>query len=198
MCKYYIVISDTLILLDVFFLLLAVILSELHENLRKKDLSYRKDNIEEYMWGTSLFWAARPLLMSLFVAFTFTPYLSCTTILLRKSPLPPSVYDPVMKSQILDTYHIFLYNRMHNLRLPTLGKLDPSWNNISQLKLTSWYNINSWVYIKIYISKIINLAKNMIRITNVILLESLSKIFKRKICSESFIFFKTESQIAAF
>lgn len=38
----------------------------------------------------------------------------------------------------------------------------------------------------------------MIRITNVILLESLSKIFKRKIYSESFIFFKTESQIAAF
>ena len=75
--------------------------------------------------------------MSLVVAFAFTPYLSCTTILLRESPLPPSVYDPVMKLQILNTYHIFLYNCMHNLRLTTLGKLDPSWNNISQLKLTS-------------------------------------------------------------
>ena len=39
LCKYYIVISDELVgsLLDVLFLLLAVILSERHENPRKKD-----------------------------------------------------------------------------------------------------------------------------------------------------------------
>ena len=37
LCKYYIVISDTLVdcLLDVLFLLLAVILSELHEEPRR-------------------------------------------------------------------------------------------------------------------------------------------------------------------
>ena len=39
LCKYYIVISDTLVgsFLDVLFLLLAVILSELHEKPRRKD-----------------------------------------------------------------------------------------------------------------------------------------------------------------
>ena len=39
LCKYYIVISDTLVgsFLDMLFLLLAVILSELHEKPRRKD-----------------------------------------------------------------------------------------------------------------------------------------------------------------
>ena len=58
----------TVWLLDVFFLL-AVILSELHENPRRKRLIYRKKYIEEFVWGTSLFWLYALLLMSFFVAF---------------------------------------------------------------------------------------------------------------------------------
>ena len=56
-------------LLDVFFLLLAVILSELHENPRKKKLSFRKKCIEAFVWRTSLFWLHALLLMSFFVPF---------------------------------------------------------------------------------------------------------------------------------
>ena len=58
LCKYYIVISDKLVgsFLDMLFLLLAVILSELHEKTKKKRLSYRKKCIEECVWGISLFW----------------------------------------------------------------------------------------------------------------------------------------------
>ena len=52
---------------DVFFLLLVVILSELHENPRRKDLSYRKKYLEEFLRGSSLF-RLHALLMSFFVA----------------------------------------------------------------------------------------------------------------------------------
>ena len=42
-------------LLNVFFLLLTVILSELHANPRRKDWVTEKNCIEEYVWGASLF-----------------------------------------------------------------------------------------------------------------------------------------------
>ena len=62
LCKYYIIISDTLVdtFLDVLFLLLAVGLSGLYEKPRKKRLSYRKKCKEEFVWVTSIFLTARP------------------------------------------------------------------------------------------------------------------------------------------
>ena len=50
LCKYYIVISDTLVgsFLDVLFLLLAVILSERHEKPRRKDWVTEKNLCEGY------------------------------------------------------------------------------------------------------------------------------------------------------
>ena len=56
--KYCIVISDAMVysLLDALFLLLSVILSELHEEPRRKDWVTEKKYIEEFVWGISLFW----------------------------------------------------------------------------------------------------------------------------------------------
>ena len=66
--KYYIAISDTLVgsFLDVFFLLLAVIISEFREKPRKKNWRYRKKYIEKVLWGISLFWLHALLPMSFF------------------------------------------------------------------------------------------------------------------------------------
>ena len=69
---FQLVISDTLVgsFLDVLFLLLAVILSGLHEKPRRnKDWVTEKKYIEEFMWGTSLSWMHALLSLSLFVAF---------------------------------------------------------------------------------------------------------------------------------
>ena len=69
LCKYYIVISDTRYtnkFLDFFFLLLAAILSELHENSIRKDWVTKK-YMEEFVWGTSLFWLYALLLLSFFL-----------------------------------------------------------------------------------------------------------------------------------
>ena len=63
LCKYCIVISDTVenSFLAVHFWLLAVILSELHEKPRRKDWIIRKEYMEEFVWGISLFWLHAPL-----------------------------------------------------------------------------------------------------------------------------------------
>ena len=65
--KYYIVIGDTLAVffLDVLFLLLAGILSELYEKLTKnKDWITKKKYREEFVWVTSLLWLHAHLSMS--------------------------------------------------------------------------------------------------------------------------------------
>ena len=59
--------------LDVFFLLLAVILSELYE---KKRLSHKKKYIEEFIWETSHFW-----LHVLFIMLFFALFSSCLSLL---------------------------------------------------------------------------------------------------------------------
>ena len=72
LCKYYIIMSDTLVgsFLDVLILLLTVILSVLPEKPRRnKRVSYRKKYIEEFVWGTSLYWFYALLSMTLCVAF---------------------------------------------------------------------------------------------------------------------------------
>ena len=63
MSKYDIVISDILVdsFLDVLFFLLTAILSELREKPRK-DWVTEKKNIEEFVWGASLFLTAHPFL----------------------------------------------------------------------------------------------------------------------------------------
>ena len=63
MCSY---LRYTNELLDLFFLLLAVILSELP---KKERLSYIKKYIQEYAWETSLFWLHALLPMSFFCRF---------------------------------------------------------------------------------------------------------------------------------
>ena len=68
MCKYFIVISVLLVgtFLDVLFLMLAVIL----RNQEGKKIQLQKKNcIEEFVWGTSLFSLHAFLSMSLFIAF---------------------------------------------------------------------------------------------------------------------------------
>ena len=70
--KYYIVIGDTLagFFLDVLFLLLAGILSELYEKLTKnKDWITKKKYREEFVWVTSLLWLHAHLSMSFFITF---------------------------------------------------------------------------------------------------------------------------------
>ena len=71
LCKYYIVISDKLVgfFSDVPFLLLALIFRASWETKKEQKLSYRKKYIEEFVWGTWLFWLHALLSMSLFVAF---------------------------------------------------------------------------------------------------------------------------------
>ena len=55
----------------VFFLLLALILSELHENSRRKDLkSYRKKVHQKFVQVTSLFWLHALLLLSFLSLFS--------------------------------------------------------------------------------------------------------------------------------
>ena len=72
------VIADTLVgsFLDVLFLLLAVILSEFHEKPKKetwegkkKKIELQKRYIEEFVWGTSLFWLYALLSMTFLVTF---------------------------------------------------------------------------------------------------------------------------------
>ena len=68
LCKYFIVISDLLVgtFLNVLFLMLAVIL----RNQEGKNIQLQKKNcIEEFVWGTSLFSLHALLSMSLFIAF---------------------------------------------------------------------------------------------------------------------------------
>ena len=74
LCKYYVIIPDKLLdsSLDVLFLLLAVILSGLHEKSRRnKDWVTEKNtlSIKEIVWGTWLFWLHALFSMSFFVAF---------------------------------------------------------------------------------------------------------------------------------
>ena len=70
LCKYEVVISDTLVVsfLDVLFLLVAVILSEFMRN-QKERLSYRKKSIEKSVWRTSRFRLHALLSVSFFVTF---------------------------------------------------------------------------------------------------------------------------------
>ena len=56
-------------LLGVFFWLVTVIVSELHENPRKKKLNYRKKYIEVFVWGISLFGCTPSFWCLFFVAF---------------------------------------------------------------------------------------------------------------------------------
>ena len=67
LCEYYIVISDTLIVFWMFYVLLGVTLSELHENTRRKDWVTEKST--EIVYGTSLFFAARPPSYIIFCRF---------------------------------------------------------------------------------------------------------------------------------
>ena len=72
LCKYYIIISDTLVgsFLDVLFLLLSVRLSGLYEKPRKKkDWVTEKKSIEEFVWETSFFLTARPSFYVTFCCF---------------------------------------------------------------------------------------------------------------------------------
>ena len=69
---------------DVFFLLLVVILSELHENLRRIDWGTEKNHIEEFVWRILFFCLHALLLMSFFSLFLSSPSFSFTAILLRK------------------------------------------------------------------------------------------------------------------
>ena len=69
LCKYYIVISDTLVysFLDALFLLLAVILSEVHEKPRRKDWVTEKSTKKNLCEGYHFFDCT--LSLCLFVAF---------------------------------------------------------------------------------------------------------------------------------
>ena len=70
MCKYYIVISDALVgsFLDVLFLLLAVILSELHEKPKRKDWVTEKSTYKYSCEGYHFFDCTLSILY-LFAAF---------------------------------------------------------------------------------------------------------------------------------
>ena len=82
LCKYYIVISNTLIgsFFYVFFLLLAALLLELHEKPR------RKMYIDKFVSGTSLFWLYALLSMSFLLLSLSTPS-SFPNVVLAKWPL---------------------------------------------------------------------------------------------------------------
>ena len=72
LCKYFIAISDIMVgtFMDVLFLLLAVILPGLLEKPRRnKDWVPEKKCIEEFVWGTSLFWLHALISISLFIGF---------------------------------------------------------------------------------------------------------------------------------
>ena len=92
MFKYYIVISDTLVgpFLDVFFLLLAVISSKLHEKRIMEVWVY----IEEYVWRSSLFLNASH---SFYVIFCY---------FLRLLP-PPSQVTYKLNGPYKDTYYCY-------------------------------------------------------------------------------------------
>ena len=78
LCKYYIIISDTLVgfFLDVLFLLLAVILSELYEKPRRKKDWVAEESTKKYLCeGHHFFDCTRPLL--------------CHSLLLSSSTLLP-------------------------------------------------------------------------------------------------------------
>ena len=78
LCKYYIVTSDVLVAssLDVLFLFLTVILSELHEKPRRKDWATEiraEKNGHPFEGGTSLFWLDALLFMSIYIDSSSTP-----------------------------------------------------------------------------------------------------------------------------
>ena len=81
LCKY-IVISDTLIgSWKFFFLFFAVILSELHEKLRRKNWVTETKYVELFMWGTSIVWLHALFPMSFYMPFLWcTPFLSSILI----------------------------------------------------------------------------------------------------------------------
>ena len=88
-CKYYMVISHTLIdSLDVFFMLLAVI-SELHEKSRRR-LSYRTKSTQKNLCEGHHFFRCTPSFSCHFLSlFSSTPSLSSTAILRRKKNFAP-------------------------------------------------------------------------------------------------------------
>ena len=106
-------------LLDMFFLLLAVTLSELRES-KKKSLNHRKQNIEEFVCRTSLIRPQALLLMSFLSLFSSTLSLSSTPILRRKKfcsrkwygglrpPVPP-VCTALIKNA-LKIFSVLLYS----------------------------------------------------------------------------------------
>ena len=108
----YLIYTDRL--LDVFFLLLAVILLELHENPRRKDWVTEKKYTEEFVWRTSLFWLHTFLLMSFSVAFfiyslpfVYSDFMQKKEFCSKKimggtwlaPPCSPNVYNPVLFSE---------------------------------------------------------------------------------------------------
>ena len=85
MCKYYIVISDTLVgcFLDVLFLLLAVMLSELHVKLRRKDWVSKKIYREICVKGINFLTALTPFYVILCCFLCLLPSPSQVTFLLN-------------------------------------------------------------------------------------------------------------------
>ena len=56
LCKYYIVISDTVMALGCVFLVASCNIFRASWETKKEQLSYRKRYIEEFKWVSSLFW----------------------------------------------------------------------------------------------------------------------------------------------
>ena len=67
--KYYIVISDAMVGCFLFFVAGCNIIRASWETKKELRLSYRKNYIREFVWGTQLFWLHALLFMSLSVAF---------------------------------------------------------------------------------------------------------------------------------
>lgn len=91
--QYYIIIWDTLMLQDVFFLfvfLFAVILSEPLEKPRSRDRVTEKKDIDEFEWDTSLFDCMPSFLCQvLFFFFLLPPFMSAPILCRKKSSLAP-------------------------------------------------------------------------------------------------------------
>ena len=109
--KYNIVISDTVRDSCRFLFLLAITLSELHQNPRRKNWVTEKDTEKQIVWRTSFFLAARLLSYVIFCRFFLSnPTLLFTPILRKKNvlqkmvvvgvwhaPCSPSIYDPACR-----------------------------------------------------------------------------------------------------
>ena len=101
LCKYYIVISDTLVgsFLDVLFLLLAVILPELHEKPRRKnwitEKSPWKNLLKEYY-----FFDCTPSILCLFVAFFVYSFPLSNWLTCEMAPI--KIYSIVMGGILCD------------------------------------------------------------------------------------------------